>query len=258
MSALSHARDETGLTESNRRFYDGLWSGARLIDPQRFNTWPLVSELCATRARRLEIAPGLRPRLPLNGTVFLDLSAPALRALRGRSASSVTGLIGALPFADASFDLVCGFDIVEHVADDGAAFSELSRVAAPGAMLLLSVPLHPQAWNAFDDFVGHCRRYEPEALLAQLAKRGFVVERSAVYGLQPRSSVLLGLGMWFLRCHPRMAMRWYNRVFMPIGLRMQKPLRWQPGFNDTQGVDEVLLMCRKVDNNSTAGQGWPC
>ena len=35
-----------------------------------------------------------------------------------------------------------------------AALEELSRVAKPGAAILISVPLHPERWNAFDDFVG--------------------------------------------------------------------------------------------------------
>lgn len=245
MNALSQARGGTGLTESNRRFYDGLWSGARLIEPQRFNTWPLVAKLCERAARRLEVAPGLRPRLPLDGTIFLDLSAPALRALRACDARAANGLVGALPFVDASFDLVCAFDIVEHVADDDTAFAELSRVAAPGAILLLSVPLHARAWNAFDDFVGHCRRYEPDALIAKLARHAFILERSAMYGMQAKSSALLDIGMWFLKRHPRTAMGWYNRVFMPLGLRMQKPLRWTEGMIEAQGVDEVLLVCRK-------------
>jgi SAM-dependent methyltransferase len=245
MSIVPLAQRETGLTESNRRFYDGLWSRARLIEPQRFNTWPLVSELCAQRTRRLEIAPGLRPRLPLQDTVFLDLSAPALRALRTRDARATNGVIGALPFADRTFDLICAMDIVEHVADDDGALAELARVAAADAVLLLSVPLHPQAWNAFDDLVGHCRRYEPEAILAKLARCGFTLERSAVYGMQPKSSTMLDIGMWFLRRHPRTAMRWYNRVFMPIGLRMQKPLQWTDGMIEARGVDEVLLVCRR-------------
>jgi len=255
MEAVSRTTGETGLTESNRRFYDGLWAGARLVEPQRFNTWSLVSELCARATRRLEVAPGLRPRLPLDDTVFLDLSAPALRALRARGANAGSGLIGALPFADASFDLVCACDIVEHVADDDAAFSELSRVAAAHATLLLSVPLHPQAWNAFDDFVGHCRRYEPDALVAKLSRHGFEVERSAIYGMQAKSSALLGLGIWFMKRHRRMAMGWYNRVFMPLGLRMQKPLQWSDGLIDAQGVDEVLMVCRKRHRREGASPG---
>ena len=71
MSAVPQSRNETGLTETNRRFYDGLWSRAKLVEPQRFNTWPLVAELCANAEHRLEIAPGLCPRLPLSATVFL-------------------------------------------------------------------------------------------------------------------------------------------------------------------------------------------
>jgi SAM-dependent methyltransferase len=249
MSAFSQSRSETGLTETNRRFYDGLWSRARLVEPQRFNTWPLVSELCAPHVRRLEIAPGLRPRLPLRDTVFLDLSAPALRALRAHDASTANGVISALPFGDDSFDLVCAMDIVEHVADDDAALSELARVAAPDSTLLLSVPLHPQAWNAFDEFVGHCRRYEPRAILDKLARHGFALERSAVYGMQPKSSALLDLGIWFLQRHPRTAMRWYNRVFMPLGVALQKPLQWTDGMVDAQGVDEVLLVCRRTGDS---------
>ena len=249
MNAVSQAHGQIGLTETNRRFYDAIWSGARLIEPQRFNTWPLVSELCAKRTRRLEIAPGLRPRLPLQATTYVDLSVPALRTLGAHGACVANGLIGALPFADDAFDMVCAFDIVEHVSDDEGALAELARVAAPDAILLLSVPLHPEAWNAFDDCVGHCRRYPPREILDKLRRHGFGLERSAVFGMQPKSSRLLDLGMWFLRCHPRTAMRWYNRVFMPLGLRLQKPLRWVDGMIAAEGVDEVLLVCRKHRSN---------
>lgn len=242
-------RNERGMVAANRRFYDGLWRDAKLIRPQRFNTWPLISQLCITSTRRLEVAPGLRPRLPLEETMFVDLSAPALAALRACGAHAANGVIGALPFVDASFDFVCAFDILEHVADDDAALTELARVADRDATLLLSVPLHPQAWNAFDDFVGHCRRYEPQAILDKLAEHGFALQRSAVYGMQPKSSRLLDAGMWFLKHHRRVAMNWYNRVFMPIGLRTQKPLRFVDGMVDTDGIDEVLLVCRKAPVN---------
>ena len=50
------------LIGSNKRFYDALWAEAKLFAPERFNTWPLVAELAAQTSRRLEVAPGLRPR----------------------------------------------------------------------------------------------------------------------------------------------------------------------------------------------------
>ncbi len=233
------------LLEANRRFYDALWRDARLVEPERFNTWPLVDSLVAQFRRRLEVAPGLRPRLPLQGTQFVDISAPAVARLRERGADAVVGLVTAIPFADGAFDLVCALDIVEHVGDEDGALAELSRVAAPGGALLLSVPLHPSRWTAFDEFVGHQRRYEPARLLGKLAEHGFSVERSAAYGMQPQSSRLLDLGMWFLTHRRENAMWWYNRVLMPLGVRFQKKLALAPGFMDCEKVDEILLVCRR-------------
>ncbi len=240
----AESRNDAELIRANRGFYESLWAAAKLIGPERFNTWPLLRELAAAAPRRLEVAPGLRPRLPLDGTCFVDLSHAALCRLRASGAQAVHGMIGALPCADDSFELVCALDILEHVADDDSALAELARVATPGASVLLSVPLHPEAWTAFDDFVGHCRRYEPAQIIAKLARHGFTIEHSAVYGMQPKSSRLLDIGQWFLTHRRERAMWWYNRVFMPLGLHFQKPLQWREGLGDTQGVDEVLLRCR--------------
>jgi SAM-dependent methyltransferase len=240
----SHRR-VADLTARNRQFYDGLWAGARLVTAERFSTWNLVAALLPAAAARLEIGPGLRPRLPLAGTVFLDLSRVALGHLAAAGARGACGTVTALPFPDASFDLVCALDVVEHVADDAAAWAELARVARPGAVLLLSVPLHATAWTAFDTVVGHGRRYEPAALWAAIAAHGFAVEQSAPFGMQPRSNRLTALGMWFLAHAPGLAMRWYNRVF-PLVLRRQPPLTLAAGVPATEGVAEILLVCRKT------------
>jgi SAM-dependent methyltransferase len=245
-------RGDRELLEVNRRFYDLLWSGARLVEPQRFNTWPLVSSVLPRSRRQLEVAPGLRPRLPLEATQFVDISVPALTTLHARGANVMLGLVSSLPFADGVFDLVCTLDIVEHVDDDDAALAEISRVAAPGAVLLLSAPLHPSRWTAFDDFVGHRRRYEPQQLLAKLSQHGLSVERSGVYGMQPRSSRLLDFGMWWLTHHRERAMWWYNRALMPLGVRFQKKLALAQGMIDASEVDEVLLVCRKQGASAAA------
>lgn len=239
-------RSDTELLDANRAFYDPLWRDAQLVSPERFNTWPLVSELVAQSTRRLEVAPGLRPRLPIAGTQFVDISEPALARLGEKGGHTTLAPIGALPFPDASFDLVCALDIVEHVDDDDGALSELARVASPGAILLMSVPLHLLLWTAFDDFVGHRRRYEPQRLRSHLAEHGFTVEQSAIYGMQPKSSRLLDLGMWFLVHRRERAMWWYNKVFMPLGLRFQKKLALVPGMIDDAQAAEIILVCRKT------------
>jgi len=140
---------------------------------------------------------------------------------------------------------VCALDIVEHVDDDESVLGELSRVAAPGAALLLSVPLHPSHWTAFDDLVGHRRRYEPGQLVVKLAEHGYSVEQSAVYGMMPESSTLRNLGMWLLTRRRKRAMWWYSHVFMPLAVRFQEKLALAPAMIATDKVDEILLVCRK-------------
>jgi SAM-dependent methyltransferase len=232
------------LERINRDFYEPLWGEAQLIAAERFNTWPLVESLLRADSRCLEAGPGLRPRLPLAGTRFVDASERAVARLRQAGGCADVGTIVDLPFANRAFDLVCAMDIIEHVEDDVGAFSELTRVLAPGGTLLISVPLHASHWTAFDDFVGHCRRYEPATLTSRLAQFGLHIESSAVYGMAPRSSRLLDLGLWYLVHQRERAMWWYNRVFMPLAVRLQKPLTLVEGLISDEEVDEVLILCR--------------
>jgi SAM-dependent methyltransferase len=234
------------LTEINREFYEGLWGATYVERPERFNTWPLVAGFLPQAADRLEIGAGLRPRLPVAGTQFIDLSAAAVAQLKARGGHAAVGDITALPFADASFDLVAAFDVIEHVADDRRVFSELSRVLRPGGVLLCAVPLHAAHWTTFDAYVGHARRYEPEVLRALIAEHGLVIEQSAVFGMQPNNPRLLDYGVRMMTKHRKRAMNWYNRVFMPLGMWFQKKLKFTPGLMNTDGVHEVALVCRRV------------
>ena len=247
-------RDATrSAVAKNRRFYDALWSASRVTPPQRFNTWPLLSSLAATARTRLEIGPGLRPRLPIAGTCVVDVSRHALSPLVARGGLATVGEITALPFPDRSFDLVCAFDIIEHVEDDRRVFGELRRVTKGGATVIFSVPLHRARWSAFDVLVGHVRRYDPDGILAILGEHSFVLERSAAFGMEPRSSWLLDFAVWGLTHRPVQAMRWYNRVFLPLGLLLQRPLAWETGLIDVAKVDELVLVCRADGGLSPAG-----
>jgi hypothetical protein len=39
---------------------------------------------------------------------------------------------------------------------------------------------------------------------------------------------------------------WYNRVFMPLGLKFQKKLLFAAGLAAAAEADEILMVCRKV------------
>jgi len=75
--------------------------------------------------------------------------------------------------SDRVADLVCAFEVLEHLADDRAALKEWRAHLRPGGRLLLSVPAHQRRFGAADRAVGHVRRYDPKALLATLHDAGF-------------------------------------------------------------------------------------
>jgi SAM-dependent methyltransferase len=229
----------------NRTFYDALWAQAYVERPERFNTWPLISGLLPAAPVRLEIGPGLRPRLPIAGTHFVDLSQPVIERLKAGGGIAMPGEICTLPFADGTFDLVCAFDVIEHVEEDRRAFGELSRVLKDDGTLIFSVPVHDHLWTEFDEWVGHVRRYNPPDLLAMIADHQLVPERSAAFGMQPTNPRLLKFGMWCLKHRRTEAMWFYNRLFMPLGMFLQKRLEFVEGLLDTNGVDEVVLVCRR-------------
>ncbi len=237
--------DARELVARNHAFYEALWSRTYLTRPQRFNTWPLLSALLAAAPRRLEVGPGLRPRLPVAGTHFLDLSPSAVSRLNAAQGLAQVGEITALPFADRAFDLVVACDVVEHVDDDRRAFAELARVLRPGGVLVFSVPLYAQRWTPFDACVGHARRYEPAPLLALLSAQGLRIEKSAVFGMQANNPRALRFTVWALTEFRPAAIRWYNWLLFPLGLLLQKPLRWREGLPDLANVDEILLVCRR-------------
>ena len=230
--------------EVNQRFYDALWADARLLSPERFNTWPLIRRLAGSSGA-LEVGPGLRPRLPLARTIFIDSSRPAVRQLRAAGARVAVGDARKLPFCDSLFSVVAAFDIIEHFEDDGKVLDELGRTLVPGATLVFSVPLHASAWSEFENLVGHCHRYDPQELSHALAERGLRIIESAAYGMQPTSNWFTDFGMRVMTRHRTRAMRWYNHVFVPLALRFQRPLRFVPGLVDLLSVDEIIAVCRR-------------
>lgn len=235
----------TGIDEKNRRFYDTLWSKTYLTNPRIFNTWPLASSLSKSAPMRLEVGAGMRPRLPIAGTHFIDASPPAVERLRSSGGNAQCGQITDLPFPDGTFDLVAAFDVIEHVDDGRRAFAELCRVLSADGCLVFSVPLHPERWTEFDDYVGHSRRYVPADLMELIESNGLEVGKSCEFGMQSNSPRLLRFTVNGLTEHQSMAIRMYNWLFLPLGIVLQKKLRFSAGLIDLARVHEALVVCTR-------------
>lgn len=252
MMTMPHIQkvDRQSMAGINQSFYQRLWAHSNFYGPEHFNTWDMLSELCLAAPRRLEIGPGLRPRLPIQGTVFVDLSEVACQHLHQAGGQTHIGSFETLQLSEQSFDLIGLFDVIEHMPDDQAVFGQLSHLLADGGALVFSVPLHAHAWTSFDTLVGHYRRYDPDDLQTLIDRHDLDIHLSAPYGMQPRNTFLNTLGTWFLRRHFEMAMTYHNRYLFPLGLIMQKTLHFKPGLACDDNIDEVLVMCRRRPRRS--------
>ncbi|MFT5287195.1 MAG: SAM-dependent methyltransferase [Planctomycetota bacterium] len=115
--------------------------------------------------RALDLGCGMGGFLPgldkLSSRVFpADISTSGLVYCRERGYDGGAVVDGyALPYADASFDLVCLFDTIEHIEDDAAVMREVARILTPGGRVFVSVPAYQFLYSNNDRIVHHHRRY---------------------------------------------------------------------------------------------------
>jgi SAM-dependent methyltransferase len=123
----------------------------------------------------------------------VDVSPDALAFCRERGLQNVRlGEAEHLPFADASFDLVTGLDVVEHLDDDVAGLQEMRRILRPGGRALLFVPAFMFLWGVQDDISNHRRRYTLKELTETVSASGLEVERATYANITFFFPVLLG------------------------------------------------------------------
>ena len=144
----------------------------------------------APGSRVLEIGPGLgavacrlATRFDYTG-VDLDRASAAVAAPRLAELGAgrvVNGDLSALA-PDTRFDLVCAFEVLEHLSDDIGALREWRERVADGGGVLLSVPAFQKRFSKWDVRAGHFRRYEPDEMRTKLRDAGFVEPEVVTYG----------------------------------------------------------------------------
>jgi SAM-dependent methyltransferase len=125
----------------------------------------------------------------------IELHEDAAQVARSRGHGEVrVGRLEALPWPDASFDLITCLDVIEHTPDDRVALAELRRVCRPGGWLLVTVPAYPALWSLHDEANHHYRRYSRVALAEVARASGWAVERLSSFNsvlLAPAAAVRL-------------------------------------------------------------------
>jgi SAM-dependent methyltransferase len=106
----------------------------------------------------------------------------------------INGSITELPFQDEMFDLVCAFDVIEHVENDQLAVSEMKRVAKKEGVIFITVPTFMSLWSHHDVINHHFRRYK----LSQIEKL-FEIQKNGNEIFSSYFNFFLFLGIYLIR-----------------------------------------------------------
>jgi SAM-dependent methyltransferase len=75
-----------------------------------------------------------------------------------------------------SMDMVCAFDVIEHIEDHEKAISEVYRILKENGYIYLTVPAFNFLWSNHDEINHHFRRYKLKDLKKILKENGFTIE----------------------------------------------------------------------------------
>lgn len=161
------------------RFLRERWESSRLAlaAPWRRAGARLLEVGCA-RGTFLERAQ--HAGFEVHGVEVAPGAAKAAGELTG--APVHTGSLESAGFEDNRFDVVAGWDVIEHVPDPGAFLAEIHRILKPGGGLLLSCPnvatwppkvFKARWWTLKPD--EHLWHFAPATIRLALADAGFAV-----------------------------------------------------------------------------------
>ncbi|MBI2580639.1 class I SAM-dependent methyltransferase [Candidatus Woesearchaeota archaeon] len=237
------------IQKLNQGYYDAVWSCSGLM---RHDAWPIwrLLRLAARQGRRmLELGPGMRPRIPVKGSWFIEISNPARAALEMHG-GIVVGPEESLQ--EGFFDVVCAFEVLEHVGDDVKLLHDLSSALARDGKLFISVPIFKRNWSEWDRIVGHYRRYLPEELEVLLAKAGFEIECYSEdhFAKAYTGKIRQKLASLAVKVFPRLCFSLEGVIIRILcwHARMFRPLKWMRGSfgKIPENWAGVYLVCKKA------------
>ncbi len=105
----------------------------------------------------------------------------AMRKTAGRFDIRAGSCPADIPYSGERFDLICLFDVLEHIEEDVATLAALKKLLTERGRILLTVPAYAWLWSRYDEFLYHKRRYSAAGLRATVSAAGLHWDRMSYF-----------------------------------------------------------------------------
>jgi 2-polyprenyl-3-methyl-5-hydroxy-6-metoxy-1,4-benzoquinol methylase len=151
---------------------ENFWYDARrslIIDILRKNR--------ITSSNILEVGCGIGSQLPAlasfnNRATGCDINGDSLEVAR-RNRLKVFFLDLEKNSTDTKYDVVCGFDVLEHIPDDRSALKNIHDSLDGNGIFIFSVPAYNFLFSGHDKALRHKRRYGRTEIIKKITDAGF-------------------------------------------------------------------------------------
>lgn len=86
-----------------------------------------------------------------------------------------------LPNFEKKFDLICLFDVLEHVENDLAGLKNCKRLLNHNGIIIITVPALKLLWSQHDEVHNHKRRYTKKEITSLVTKSGLNIVYSSYF-----------------------------------------------------------------------------
>ncbi len=184
------ATENDGMAAASHDNLDTLQDGSfwfrarnRLIQDLARRYFPRAGRVLELGCGTGYVTRALREALPqaaISGSeIYVNGLAHAARRLGG-NVELLQMDARAIPFAR-EFDLICAFDVLEHIEEDTQVLERMVAALAPGGGVMLSVPQHPFLWSRVDVYSHHKRRYRRGELAQKCVAAGLTLVRDTSF-----------------------------------------------------------------------------
>ncbi len=159
--------------EKNASAFDNFWYKAR-----RDLIKKLMIRHGISNKNILEIGCGAGSQLEAlsifdNKVIGSDINAKALEVAKSRGHNVFFQNIEQALEHEIKYDLICAFDVLEHIEHDEKAMTNIYSMLKPDGLFMYSVPAYQFLFSSHDVYLEHFRRYSKKELKDKLSDKGF-------------------------------------------------------------------------------------